>query len=33
MQPEKTIVKPYAGNPHVRIERELQETGRRRHRA
>ncbi len=33
MLPEKTIGKPYAGNPHVRFERELQETERRRYRA
>jgi len=33
MLPEKTIGKPYAGNPHARIERELQETERRRYRA
>jgi hypothetical protein len=26
MPHEKTIGKPYAGNPHVRFERELQET-------
>ncbi len=33
MLPEKTIGKPYAGNPHVRIDRELQETEPARHRA
>ena len=27
-QPEKTPVKPYAGNPHVRLERRRVETGR-----
>jgi hypothetical protein len=30
---EKTIGKPYAGNPHVRFERGPQETERARHRA
>lgn len=29
---EKTIVKPYAGNPHVRFERELQKTEQTRYR-
>ena len=29
----KTIVKPYAGNPHVRFERGSQETEQVRHRA
>ena len=33
MPPEKTIGKPYAGNPHVRFERGPQETERQRHRA
>ena len=33
MPHEKTIGKPYAGNPHVRFERELQETEAARHRA
>ena len=33
MLPEKTIGKPYAGNPHVRFDRELQETEPARHRA
>jgi hypothetical protein len=33
MLPEKTIGKPYAGNPHVRFERELQETESAHHRA
>ena len=33
MLPEKTIGKPYAGNPHVRFERGPQETEPARHRA
>ena len=33
MPVEKTIGKPYAGNPHVRFERGPQETERQRHRA
>jgi hypothetical protein len=33
MPPEKTIGKPYAGNPHVRFERGPQETEPARHRA
>jgi hypothetical protein len=33
MPDEKTIGKPYAGNPHVRFERELQETEPARYRA
>jgi hypothetical protein len=33
MPREKTIGKPYAGNPHVRFERGPQETGRSRNRA
>jgi hypothetical protein len=32
MLSEKTIGKPYAGNPHVRFERESQETEPTRHR-
>jgi hypothetical protein len=33
MPHEKTIGKPYAGNPHVRFERGSQETEAARHRA
>jgi len=33
MPPEKTIGKPYAGNPHVRFEGGPQETEPARHRA
>jgi hypothetical protein len=33
MRPEQTIGKPDAGNPHVRFEREPQETEPARHRA